>query len=651
MESLTVSEYAKLAGKTSRYIRQQISEGKIKAFGSVEKGRGGSSGFSYKIPAGTLDPKLYIKYKREQERKKGVKKMKSEKPQQPVTIEEMSECERREVAFWKKTIVEWRAFRSQEGKKEELDQIFLEELQAQYPEMQLSVRMIKRKDKVLREQGEAALIDGRGKHGNHKKAVPDEVFAIFTSYYLDESRKSVRKCMELTEIYLKREHKEDLLPLASSQSFTREILRSIPPAAVVFCREGLKACTDKMLPFIHRTYEDLQSNDIWVCDNHTFDVFINDGEHAKPVRVYLTAFQDVRSRKFVGWYVTLSPNSMATLIALRRGIEKYGIPKRILSDNGREFLTFDIGGRGFRKSRKLAKDEHEIPTILQNLGIEFTTAMVRNARAKIIERAFLDVKNGFSKMFEGYTGGTIAERPERLKKTGKDADNFILLPDFIEYVDLYIEGMFNKHKHYGIGMNGRTPDQVYAACLTEQRIATTEQLNLMMLRNTRMQKVTRDGVYVTLYGEKVPFNSPELNFYHINRKVYVRYNPDDLREARVYDDQDRFLCVAQQTDSISYFADKDKVKEHIRKNRKYARAVQDWVDVNVNKSLDELDLIMWQAEQNIKEDGCRPDPNIVEIHALDKKAVEQLPKAVGYGDDEPVDYTLAVERLRDAQEG
>ena len=37
------------------------------------------------------------------------------------------------------------------------------------------------------------------------------------------------------------------------------------------------------------------------------------------VRVYLTAFQDVRSRKFVGWYVTLSPNSMATLIALRRG--------------------------------------------------------------------------------------------------------------------------------------------------------------------------------------------------------------------------------------------------------------------------------------------------------------------------------------------
>ena len=651
MEYLTVLDYARLTGKTRQYALKLINEGKLTAFKAEQNGRVGSSGKAYRIPVSALDPKLYSKYKREQNRKNGIKEPKPDRTQELPTLEEMSEGERREVAFWKKTIEEWRAFRNCGESKAEADETFLKELQEQYPEMKLSVRIIRRKDQALRELGEAALIDRRGKHGNHKKALPDEVFAVFTSFYLDESRKSVCKCMELTEIYLKHEHKEELLPLASSQTFTREILRRIPPAALVLCREGMKACTDKMLPFIHRTYEDLQSNDIWVCDNHTFDVFINDGEHEKPIRVYLTAFQDVRSRKFVGWYVTLNPSSSATLVALRRAIEKYGIPKRILSDNGREFLTFDIGGRGFRKSRKPGKDEHEIPTILQNLGIEFTTAMVRNARAKIIERAFLDVKNGFSKMFEGYTGGTVAERPERLRKTGKDADNFILLPEFIKYVDLYIEGIFNKHKHYGVGMNGRTPDRVYADCLAEQRIATPEQLNLMMLRNTRMQKVTRDGVYVTLYGEKVPFNSPELNFYHINRKVYVRYNPDDLREARVYDDQDRFLCTVQQTDFLSYFADKDKVKEHIRKNRKYARTVQDWVDVNVNKSFDELDLIMWQAERNKEEDGCMPNPKIVEIHALDKKAAEQLPKAAGFGDDEPIDYTMAVERLRDVQEG
>ncbi|MCX4341407.1 MAG: Mu transposase C-terminal domain-containing protein [Lachnospiraceae bacterium] len=649
MEYLSVLDYARLTGKTRQYTLKLINEGRLTAFKAEHSGRGGASGKSYRIPVSTLDPKLYSRYKREQDRKNGIKPPKPDRTQELPTLEEMSECERREVAFWKKTIAEWRAFRSQDGKKEVLDQEFLEQLQRQYPEMKLSVRMIKRKDQALRKYGEAALIDGRGKHGNHRKAVPDEVFAVFISYYLDESKKSVRKCMELTETYLKHENKEELLPLAAPQTFTREIMRSIPPAALVLCREGMKACTDKMMPFIHRTYEDLQSNDIWVCDNHTFDVFVNDGAHEKPIRVYLTAFQDVRSRKFVGWYVTLNPSSTATLIALRRGIERYGIPKRILSDNGREFLTFDIGGRGFRKSRKLSKEEHEIPTILENLGIEFTTAMVGNARAKIIERAFLDVKNGFSKMFEGYTGGTIAERPERLKKTGKDADNFTLLPEFIEYVDKYIEGIFNKHKHYGIGMDGRTPDRVYAACLTEQRIATPEQLNLMMLRNTRMQKVTRDGVYVTLCGEKVPFNSTELNFYHINRKVYVRYNPDDLQEVRVYDDQDRFLCTAQQTDALSYFADKEELAEHIRENRKYMKAVQTWKDANVKKVHNELQLLMWQAEQNLQDDKCRPDPKIIRIISADEEAEEHLQKVVG-GDCEQIDYTAAVERLRMAKE-
>lgn len=649
MEYISVPEYARLADQTDRFIRQQIVQGKLPAVGAAGK-RGGSSGVSYRIPVSALSPKMYRKYMREQNRKHGIQDPKPEKPQITLTLEGMSEDERREVAYWKNILAEWKAFRQNTGGlKAEADAEFVRIISDRYPEMQFSVRILQRQDQKLREQGEAALIDRRGKHGNHRKAIPDEVFAIFTSYYLDQSKKSVRKCMELTEICLKKEHREEMLPLASPQTFTREIVRSIPPAALVLCREGMKACTDKMMPYIHRTYEDLHSNDIWVCDNHTFDVFVNDGEHEKPIRVYLTAFQDVRSRKFVGWYVTLNPSSDATLIALRRGIEAYGIPRMILSDNGREFLTFDIGGRGFRKSRKPGKDEHEIPTILQNLGIEFSTAMVRNARAKIIERAFLDVKNGFSKMFEGYTGGTIAERPERLKKTGKHAENFILLPEFVAYVDKYIQGIFNRHKHYGIGMDGRTPDKVYAECLVEQRVATADQLNLMMLRNTRMQKVTRDGVYITLCGEKVPFNSHDLNFYHLGRKAYVRYNPDDLREVRVYDDQDRFLCTAQQAESLSYFADKEELAEKIRENRKYMRTVQAWIDVNVKKAYNELELLMWQAERNLEEGDCRPDAKIIRIQSVDEETEEQTRRAVG-DDSDPIDYTIAVERLRRAKD-
>ena len=86
-------------------------------------------------------------------------------------------------------------------------------------------------------------------------------------------------------------------------------------------------------------YEDLESNDIWVADNHTFDIMIE--KEGKAVRVYLTAFMDVRSRKMTGWCVTDAPSSDATIYALKRGCERFGIPKCIYTDNGREFLFHD----------------------------------------------------------------------------------------------------------------------------------------------------------------------------------------------------------------------------------------------------------------------------------------------------------------------
>lgn len=649
MEYLSVSEYAGLRGCTNQYIHKLIKSGKIHAVEDTVLKRGGAGGVTYKIPLASIEPKLIRKYQRQQRKKNGTPEPRPEKKPFVLSAEEMTAAERQEVAKWKNILNEWQAYRSQGGSKAARDEEFVSYISLQYPEMKFSVRILQRQAQALREQGEAALIDRRGKHGNHKKAIPDEVFSVFMSYYLDESRKSVQKCMNMTETWLHHEGKEEFLPLASHQTFTREIMRSIPPAALVLCREGMKACTDRMLPYIKRTYDDLNSNDIWVCDNHTFDVFVNDGQHEKPIRVYLTAFQDVRSRKFVGWYVTLNPSSSATLVALRRGIEAFGIPKRILSDNGREFLTFDIGGRGFRKSKKLSPEEHEIPTILDNLGIEFRTAMVKNARAKIIERAFLDVKNEFSKMFEGYTGGTIAERPERLKKTGKDAENFTLLPEFVEYVDKYIQGIFNKHRHNGVGMNGKTPDQVYAACLYEQRIATPEQLNLMMLRNTRMQKVGRDGVHLNLFGHQLYFNSHDLNFYHIGQKVYFRYDPDNLEEVRVYDDKDRFLCTAQQTGELSYFADKEEVQKAVQENRKYMKAVKTWKEQHVKQAHNELELLMWQAEQNMEDGLIRPNPKIIQIMTVDEETKRDFAKASGEVC-EAIDYTKALERIREARE-
>lgn len=647
MEQITVEEYASLRGCTVQYVRRLISSGQVRA--TERFGAGGRNGLSYLIDLADCDPALIKKYKRihktEQEKTSPVKLQAV-----PDNPEELTQQEREEIAFWKRTVAEWNDYRaSSSGNKAEADDKFVRYLETTYPERRFSVRMLYRKKKAWKELGECALTDSRGKHDNHNKAVPTLVFDTFEYYYLDESQMSIRECIRLTGLQLETEGRTDLLPLASESAFAREIERSIPVPALKYFRLGEKAFKDACAPYVKRTYGDLHSNDIWVCDNHTFDIFVDDGEHKKPVRVYLTGFLDVRSRKMMGWYVTDAPCSDATLQALRKGIEKYGIPKRILSDNGREFLTHDIGGRGFRKDGR-KEDEHRIPTILDNLQIEFRTALVKNARAKIIERAFRDVKDCFSKLFEGYTGGTIAERPERLKEMAKKASNFTPYDDFCSYVDTYIEGWFNHLEHSGVGMGNKSRNQVYAEQLSEVRRASPEDLNLMMLRNTRMQTVKRDGVVLKLYGTEVTFWSRDLAYDHIGEKVYFRYNPDDLSEVRVYDERDRFLCTAQQQTALSYFADKAEVAEKMKEQRQFEKFVAAYKKKKGIQAQDKLALVLAEAEKNIAV-GEKLDPKVITlIRSVDEETggLEALDKAAG--DDGPIDWTKALERLEAMKE-
>jgi hypothetical protein len=98
------------------------------------------------------------------------------------------------------------------------------------------------------------------------------------------------------------------------------------------------------------------------------------------------------------WCVTDRPNSDATLCALRRGIEKYGIPLKIYTDNGREFLFHDFGGRGFRHRKKLEPGEFRPFTILSELGIGFQTAIPRQRPASAwLVFTMRERRSGFSR--------------------------------------------------------------------------------------------------------------------------------------------------------------------------------------------------------------------------------------------------------------
>lgn len=90
----------------------------------------------------------------------------------------------------------------------------------------------------------------------------------------------------------------------------------------------------------------------------------------------------------------------------------------------------------------------EPPGVFKRLGINMTNAIVRNAKAKIIERRFCDVKNDLSRLFNTYTGGTVVEKPERLKFVLKK-DKIYTDEEFEEYVEMVLDYYFNMEEYNG----------------------------------------------------------------------------------------------------------------------------------------------------------------------------------------------------------
>ena len=111
--------------------------------------------------------------------------------------------------------------------------------------------------------------------------------------------------------------------------------------------------------------------------------------------------------------------------------------------------------------------------------------------------------------------------------------------------------------------HGKPRQQVYNENLHTKRVASAEDLNLMLMRSSRAQKVTRRGVHLDIAGQRIDYWNDELVFNYLGQQVYYRYDPDDLSEVRVYDLQDRFIMSvpADNTAVLTYGASKEEVKE------------------------------------------------------------------------------------------
>jgi transposase InsO family protein len=526
-------------------------------------------------------------------------------------LEGLTASQREGAARWADILEDWERFRLSfpDRPAAETDRDF-----AAICSMRLgravSVGTLYRKRKARMERGAAALADRRGRHGGRTKALDGIILEIFKDKYLDGRRHSVAQARNFTELELKRRFAAGLikeLPKMPSEATFHRAAAAIPKPLVMYYRHGRKAYIEQCEPYIRRLY-DMAVNDYWVCDNHTFNVFVrrdeNDGSLIRP---HLTAFIDARSRKLMGWHLTENPNSQATIYALRRGIRAFGKPANIYADNGREFTAHDVGGRGYRKKKSSPEDE---PTILKNLDIGFRTAIVENARAKPIERAFRTYDEQFSRLFESYTGRNILEKPDALEKAVKRADRLPTMEEFARMVDVWVTERYNNAPHRGEGMGGLSPNEVYEKYAPPKREVAEDELNLLLMRWSNKLKVGKNGVTLTLWGKKLQYSGLELWSGHFGEYVYVRYDPEDMSKARIYNLDEVFICEAELETPLGYAATREEIAREQAKKRAYTKIVKDYKKARDYEIYSNLSLVLGESAAGYLKLGKEGEPRI-----------------------------------------
>lgn len=628
---LTVKQVADLKGCSERYIKKLALEGKLEASETLNA----KNRKQYLIPISALDVKLQAKYHKQQGAIIAPKPMPTTPQADAKPFDNYTAAERDEIAFWIDIVEKWLEYRNKATtSKAEVDSNYVAMLKLENPELSISVDTLYHRLNAYKSNDMDGLTDNRGKWKKGKTTVLQPMWDTFLYYFLDEAQPSVTKCYEYMKMSIKEQFPElyDIIP--HDASFRRRI-DTLSKPLLILGRKGEKAYRDACGLFIRRIYDEMASNDYWIGDTHTLDVQSR-GEDGAIHRLYCAAWMDARSGIFVGWNIATSSSSQNTLLALRHGISRHGIPTNVYVDNGREFLNHDIGGLGHRarKPKTGVEQQYSPPPIFKRLGITMTNAIVKNARAKTIERRFKDFKEQVSKVFATYTGGNIMERPEQLKLRVKNGQA-VIDADLVSSVNAMIEFYMN-YEPYGGAVksdHGKRKIEVYNEYKHEQRNAPAAELDLMLMRSSRVQTYGRRGLHLDINGDRFDYMNEEMRQLLFGKKLYYRYDPNNLSSVRIYDLDDKFLCEALCDNVLvgEYGMSKDNVKVAQQAIRRAERTDKDALQtVRAFGRKTAFDLVLAQSMDNQKIPLRPANPKILNIHRANEEPLYK--QAVGFAD-------------------
>jgi putative transposase len=362
------------------------------------------------------------------------------------------------------------------------------------------------------------------------------------------------------------------IPVAPIHSVRRWIDRNVSVTVQVMSRKGSEAFK-RMYPPQVRDKSTLHAMEAVNGDFHRFDVFVRfpataDGQKEEIARPQMCAFQDIYSGKLVSWLVDRTPNSHVVQLCVGQMIEKFGIPRKVLLDNGREFASKAITG-GARTRFRFKVREEDIPGLLTSLGCDIVWALPYSGQSKPIERAFRDLCDRVSKhpAFEGaYTGNSPTAKPENYGKAA------IPLAAFLAVLNDEIALHNARQDRRSEVAYGRSFDEVFEESYATAKIrkATPAQRRLWLMG--------AEGVRANSTNGQVRFmgNSYWADWMHTlcGKKIVARFDRSALWDGlHVYSMADEYLGFAPCIGKTGFF-DAGDFRAHNRNRTAYAKAVK-----------------------------------------------------------------------------
>jgi putative transposase len=450
-----------------------------------------------------------------------------------------------------------------------------------------------------RQKGLTGLVDARAGNAQGAGSLGSDPFLEEVKrLYLAVRRLKLTVCRELA------------IEAANRQGWTvrsyttcQRFINQIPLAVVKKMRFGEEAYTNDAAPWIERDYTSLRSNEIWCADHHQFDVIVNvQGKLARP---WLTAWQDLRSRKIVGWRIFAhDPSSDPILLAFADACLAEGVPENVYVDNGKDFDCYALNGR--TKADRWAKRRVRFELdpgragVFPSLGIEVIHAWPYHGQSKPVERFFGTIEQQ-TPVFPTYCGSSPQDKPEDLQlqlERGKAP----AMGDFVAWFAGWL-GTYHDRGHLGDGMEGKSPNVVYAENLHAKRTTTAEVLAVHCLRVIPEAKVGQNGV--TYKGLR--YGQYELN-HLLGKDVVLRVDDNDLSRVQVWSTDGKFLALAHANAKLPFNPTSQEVRDAIADKKRSRQILKDWSQERLRMA-DSLEdrLIRARAAQA---SAAEPDPNL-----------------------------------------